>query len=78
MTLEAEFTIEPFRDGEPGPHVQAALDTARDAGLDPDFGPFGTSVRGDDDVVLRALDLIVRAAVDRGATRVSVQLTRVD
>lgn len=78
MTLEAEFTVEPFREGAPGPHVQATLDAARNAGLEPDFGPFGTTVRGDDEVVLDALDAIVRAAMGYGATRVSVQLTRVD
>lgn len=76
MTLVVEFTVEPFVEGSPGPHVQAALDAARATGLDVDFGPFGTSVSGPDDDVLAAIDQIVRAAVGAGATRVSVQVAR--
>lgn len=76
MALVVEFTVEPFVEGAPGPHVQAALDAARASGLDVDFGPFGTSVSGPDDEVLATLDAIVRAAVAAGATRVSVQVAR--
>lgn len=78
MALEAEFTVEPFREGAPGPHVEAALVAARDAGFDPDFGPLGTTIRGDDRVIIDALDAVLRAAIANGATRVAVQLTRVD
>lgn len=74
MSLQVEFTIEPFVAGEPGPHVRAAIDTAQRSGLDVDVGPFGTSVSGDDGRVLDAVDAIVRAAVAAGATRVSLQL----
>ena len=76
MALRIEFTVEPFRDGAPGPHVQAAVAAARAAGLDVDFGPFGSSVEGDDDQVLTAADAVARAAVGAGATRVSMQITR--
>ncbi|HET6950328.1 MAG TPA: hypothetical protein VFI47_08135 [Acidimicrobiales bacterium] len=44
MSLVVEFTIEPFVEGEPGPHVRAAVDAARASGLAVDFGPFGTTV----------------------------------
>jgi uncharacterized protein YqgV (UPF0045/DUF77 family) len=77
MALVVEFTVEPFVEGAPGPHVQAALDAALATGLVVDFGPFGTSVTGPDDDVLAAIDQIVRAAVGAGATRVSVQVARV-
>ena len=40
---ELEFTVEPFVEGQPGPHVQAALDAATDAGADVEFGPFSSS-----------------------------------
>jgi uncharacterized protein YqgV (UPF0045/DUF77 family) len=76
MTLQAEFTIEPFVEGAPGPHVRAAVEAAQAAGLGVEFGPFGTSMSGDDDTVLRTLDAVLRAAIDAGATRVSLQLAR--
>jgi uncharacterized protein YqgV (UPF0045/DUF77 family) len=74
--LTVEFTVEPFVAGEPGPHVQAAIEAARGSGLAVDVGPFGTSVSGDDDRVLDAVAAVVRAAVAAGATRVSLQLAR--
>ena len=74
--LEVEFTVEPFVEGQPGPHVQAAVAAARRAGLAVEFGPFGTSATGDDAAVLDAVDGIVRSAVAAGATRVSLQLAR--
>jgi len=76
MALTVEFTVEPFVAGEPGPHVQAAIAAARRSGLAVDVGPFGTSVSGDDERVLDAVDAVVRAAVAAGASRVSLQLAR--
>jgi uncharacterized protein YqgV (UPF0045/DUF77 family) len=74
--LQVEFTVEPFVQGSPGPHVRAAVAAAESAGLDVEFGPFGTSVSGGDDAVLDAVDGIVRAAIGAGATRVSLQIER--
>jgi uncharacterized protein YqgV (UPF0045/DUF77 family) len=76
MTLTVEFTVEPFVEGEPGPHVQAAVEAAERSGLAVDVGPFGTGVTGDDDAVLDVVDAIVRAAMGAGATRVSLQVVR--
>ncbi|MDQ1383608.1 MAG: hypothetical protein QOG65_987 [Actinomycetota bacterium] len=76
MALRIEFTVEPFHDGTPGPHVQAAVEAASGAGLPVDFGPFGSSVEGDDDQVLAAADSVDRAARAAGATRDSLQITR--
>ena len=75
VEITAEFTIEPFADGAPGPHVRAAIEVAEAAGLAVDVGPFGTSVSGSADEVLKAVSDLTRAAVDHGATRVSLQLT---
>ena len=72
--MRAEFTIEPFVDGNPGPHVAAAIAAATAAGAEVSVGPFGTELAGDDAVVLQAVDALARAAVDAGATRVTVQL----
>ena len=76
MALRIEFTVEPFTDGDPGPHVRAAVAAARTFGVDVDFGPFGSSVQGDDEEVLAAADAVNRAAIGAGASRVSIQVTR--
>lgn len=76
VTLTVEFTIEPFVEGEPGPHVRAAVEAAEAAGVTVDFGPFGTTVEGEDDAVLGAVDRLLRAATAAGATRVSLQIVR--
>jgi uncharacterized protein YqgV (UPF0045/DUF77 family) len=76
MTLTVEFTVEPFVEGEPGPHVRAAVEAAERSGLAVEVGPFGTGVTGDDDAVLDVVDAVVRAAVGAGATRVSLQVVR--
>ena len=70
-----EFTIEPFVDGEPGPHVLAAIEEIRAAGLDHEMGPFGTTVRGEAPAVIAAVARALDSAVAAGATRVSLQLT---
>ena len=47
-------------------------------GLDADLGPFGTSVEGDDRVLLPALTDALAAALASGATRVTLQLERLE
>ena len=64
MSLRVEFTVEPFVPGAPGPHVLAAVDAAAAHGLTVEFGPFGSSGEG--------------AALEAGASRVSVQVSRID
>ena len=78
MELRLEFTVEPFVDGRPGPHVRAALSEARRQGLRTEMGPFATTVDGQADEVLAGLAAIVGAAVDAGATRVDLAVTRRD
>ena len=74
MKLRVEFTVEPFTEGSPGPHVDAALAATREYPVDVDFGPFGTAIFGPTDDVLGAVDAAVRAAIAAGATKVSVQV----
>jgi uncharacterized protein YqgV (UPF0045/DUF77 family) len=76
VALALEYTVEPFTEGAPGPHVRAALDAAIDAGLVVEFGPFGTSVAGEDAAVLEVTGRILAAAVNAGASRVSLQVVR--
>ncbi|WP_116102883.1 helix-turn-helix domain-containing protein [Amycolatopsis thermalba] len=76
MELEAEFTTEPFRgEGEPPEHAVRARTAAERAGLSVDFGPLGTTARGDADALLDALPAIARAALAGGATRLTLQLS---
>lgn len=75
MRVEAEFTTEPFRgEGEPPEHATAALEVARAAGLECDFGPLGTSVRGERDAVLATLAAIAAAGLDHGADQITFQV----
>ena len=78
MSLRVEFTVEPFVAGSPGPHVLAAVDAAAEHGLAIEFGPFGSSGVGEDATVVPAIEAAIRAALEAGATRVSVQISRVD
>ena len=76
--LEIEFTIEPFVPAQPGRHVTAGIDAARQAGLEVTIGPFGTRATGPTDDVLNGADRIIRQALTNGATRVSLQVSRPD
>ncbi len=41
--LHLEFTVEPFVEGNPGPHVLAAVAAVEQHGIHVEFGPFGSS-----------------------------------
>ncbi|MEZ5271535.1 MAG: hypothetical protein R2694_04385 [Ilumatobacteraceae bacterium] len=76
--LLLEFTIEPFHEGNPGPHVRAAVAAAEALGATVDFGPFGSSC-----TVARArrpgqVGSGLAAAFANGATHVSLHAERVD
>jgi len=71
-----EFTIEPFVEGRPGPHVTAAIAAAEDRGLDVEVGPFGSSVVVELAEVGAAIGAISDAAMANGATHVSVHVAR--
>ncbi|MGW1676879.1 thiamine-binding protein [Saccharopolyspora sp. NPDC002376] len=76
MMLRAEFTTEPFEgEGEPPAHAVAARDCLRAAGLEPDFGPLGTSIAGDRETLLPALAQVVETALNTGANRITLQVT---
>ena len=79
MRLHAEFTTEPFLAGdEPPAHATQAWAVAEAAGLDREFGPFGTSVAGDGDAVLVTLGKVLSTAFEHGATRVTLRVDRAD
>ncbi|MDH3706194.1 MAG: helix-turn-helix domain-containing protein [Acidimicrobiia bacterium] len=70
----AEFLIEPFVEGRPGPHVQAGV-AAVDR-LEPDIGPFGTTIEAPVDDVAAAIADLIRAALDNGGTRIQLLVER--
>ncbi len=79
MRLVAEFTTEPFVGEGPAPaHATEAFRVVETAGLDCEFGPLGTSISGEDDVLLPALGQVLATALAHGATRVSLQVERVE
>jgi uncharacterized protein YqgV (UPF0045/DUF77 family) len=75
VKIRAEFTVEPFRAGAPGPHVAAAVDGARRSGLEPEVGPFGTAVEGDLAEVVAAVANVVADGMAAGATSVSLHVS---
>lgn len=76
--LRVEFTIEPFVEGRPGPHVTAAIDAARAFGGDVAVGPFGSSCDVPADRVGDVLAAVGRQAFDNGATHVNITIARLD
>jgi uncharacterized protein YqgV (UPF0045/DUF77 family) len=70
--LRVEFTVEPFREGGPGSHVEAALRSLRDSGFVPDVGPFGTTVEGDAPSLLEAVAGAMSASFEAGASGVTL------
>jgi uncharacterized protein YqgV (UPF0045/DUF77 family) len=71
-----EFTIEPFVEGRPGPHVTAAIAAVEACGLDVEVGPFGSSVIVDLTRVGAVIAALTDAAMANGATHVSVHVAR--
>jgi uncharacterized protein YqgV (UPF0045/DUF77 family) len=79
MRLVAEFTTEPFAgEGDTPAHATETLHVVEEAGLRCDFGPLGTSITGEDDTLLPVLERVLATALTHGATRISLQVERVD
>lgn len=74
--VHIEFFVEPFKEGTPGPHVQAAVTAFSDAGMEPEVGPFATTATGEVDQVARATSAMVREALLAGATRIVLRVER--
>lgn len=71
-----EFTIEPFEEGRPGPHVTAPIDMLRERGYDVEFGPFGSVCDVPTSAVGAAVALLVDTAIAAGASHVNIDVTR--
>ncbi|MDX2344456.1 MAG: thiamine-binding protein [Acidimicrobiia bacterium] len=77
-TCSAEFLVEPFEVGNPGPHVIAAVEAVKALGFEPIVGPFGTTIEGDAELVTEAVKSLLDAANKAGASRVSIQMNACD
>jgi len=75
--IRVEFTVEPFVEGQPGPHVLAAVEAARGAGVTVEFGPFASEFEADDRVAFAAVSALVESAYANGATHVNIHLEKV-
>ncbi len=71
----AEFTVEPFDEGSPGPHVVKAIDAAKASGVEVSVGPFGTRIQGTKDEIVGAVAAALDAGLSEGASRVTVTVT---
>ena len=71
---QLEFTIEPFVEGNPGPHVVAAVAAVEELGVTVEFGPFGSSCRAEPALMTEIVAAVTRAAFDHGATHVSMHV----
>lgn len=74
--LRLEFTIEPFVEGRPGPHVLSAVAAAEQLGVMVEFGPFGSACTVDMAQVGHVVAAVVDAAVANGATNVTLDIAR--
>jgi hypothetical protein len=74
--LLLEFTIEPFVEGQPGPHVISAIEAAQSLGYEIDFGPFGSSCNVPADQAGLVAQAVLDAAYANGATHVSLHTER--
>lgn len=74
--LLLEFTIEPFTEGNPGPHVRAAVAAAEALGVSVEFGPFGSSCTVTPEQVAEVSGAIVAEAFANGATHVNLHAER--
>ena len=74
--LLLEFTIEPFVEGQPGPHVTTAVEAAQRLGVTVDFGPFGSSCTVPLEQGPAVAAAVLEAAFANGATHVSLHAER--
>lgn len=74
--VHIEFFVEPFSEGSPGPHVEAAIAAFEDLGIATDVGPFATTASGDPEQLAQAVAVMIRDATRAGATRIALRLER--
>jgi uncharacterized protein YqgV (UPF0045/DUF77 family) len=74
--VRIEFTVEPFVEGHPGPHVLAAIEAVRNEGLAVEVGPFSTTAELPVEQVGPTVAGLLQAGLEHGATRISLHVER--
>jgi predicted transcriptional regulator YheO len=74
--VAVEFLVEPFIEGAPGNHVEAAISAFSGRGIDVDLGPFSSVAHGSLDKVGEAIGAMVVNALRSGATNISLQVAK--
>jgi hypothetical protein len=69
-----DFTIEPFVDGQPGPHVTAPVAALEALGATVEFGAFGSSCVAEASQMPELVAELIRVAYANGATRVTIEI----
>ncbi|HEY4331349.1 MAG TPA: hypothetical protein VGM78_02215 [Ilumatobacteraceae bacterium] len=72
--LQLEFTVEPFVEGHPGPHVTLAVAAAEASGGAVEFGPFGSTCTAPAEAMPLVVAELVRAAFANGASHVNLHI----
>lgn len=73
--LDLEFTIEPFVEGNPGPHVRRAIGRVEALAVSVEMGPFGSGCSASADTMPEIVAAIVHEAFANGATHVSLHVS---
>lgn len=76
--LLLEFTVEPFVEGQPGPHVTAAIEAAEAIGGTVEVGPFGSTCTAETEAMPEVIAALVKAAFQNGASHISMHVARND
>ncbi len=74
--LQLEFTVEPFVEGLPGPHVTAAVSAVEAVGAQVEFGPFGSTCVTSAESMPTVIAELVRAAFANGASHVTMHVAQ--
>lgn len=72
--VAVEFLVEPFVEGSPGNHVDAAVGAFTTRGLDVDLGPFSSISKGSLDEIGDAIGAMVVEAMRSGASNINLQV----
>lgn len=73
-----EFTIEPFVEGQLGPHVLGPVEAVRALGVAVELGPFGSGCDTTDDQTPDVAAAIMREAFANGATHVNLDVSVIE
>ncbi len=72
--VAVEFLVEPFVEGQPGDHVDAAIGAFSERDLDVEFGAFASVASGSLEEIGDAIGAMVVAAMRAGATSINLSV----